>query len=340
MHWRMIDETQTDEIEPDTPLLFGRVLDGRGGGRAVTWEEARAWQPGRPGEVLWVHLRRYLPGVAEWLHEDLGLPQPTIELLTSDDNRPRALREGSAIVATLRGINFNPDAEPEDMVSMQVWCDGRRLVTLRRRPQQTPHAIMREIDAGRGPTDAGAAITALIEHMIARMNHAIVDTNQMLDQLDDTDPDDEPEAMLDKIAAIRRNCLALKRHMAPQHEALERISRDAPEWFEEHDRRQIAETIARLRRYLDDLDISKESALVLQDDLRARAVAATQRTQNMLTIVAGIFLPLTFITGLLGINVGDIPLANPGSHGFWIVVALCLGIFAIEVMVARRMKWF
>ena len=70
--------------------------------------------------------------------------------------------------------------------------------------------------------------------------------------------------MLTKISSIRRNSLALKRHMAPQHEALEQISRDAPAWFEDHDRREIAESIARLRRYLDDIDISKESAVVLQ----------------------------------------------------------------------------
>src|SRR3546814_12201520 len=78
----MIDDIQTDEAAPDTPLLFGRVLDGRGGGRAVTWDEAQAWQPTGPDEVLWVHLRRYLPGVAEWLRDDLGLPEPTIELPT------------------------------------------------------------------------------------------------------------------------------------------------------------------------------------------------------------------------------------------------------------------
>lgn len=44
--------------------------------------------------------------------------------------------------------------------------------------------------------------------------------------------------------------------------------------------------------------------MVLQDDIRARAAANTQKTQYLLTIVAGIFLPLSFITGLLGINVG------------------------------------
>ncbi|HKR90674.1 zinc transporter ZntB [Novosphingobium sp.] len=336
----MIHELPTDEGDGAMPLLFGRVLDSEGGARTIDWEAVQAWRPGAEGEVLWVHLLRTHPGVQQWLEDHLAIPRPTAELLTSDDTRPRALREGSTLVATLRGINFNPGAEPEDMLSMQLWSDGARVVTLRRLPQQTPRIICDEIDAGTGPVDAGSLVTALTEDLIDRMSHAIIDMNDAINEMEDETIDTGTDAMLDKIATIRRNCLALKRHMSPQHEALLAIANHAPAWFEDHDRREIAETIARLRRYIDDLDISKESAIVLQDDIRARVAASTQRTQNMLTIVAGIFLPLSFITGLLGINVGDIPLATPGSHGFWIIVAMCLGIFAVELLIARKLKWF
>ncbi len=329
-----------DEEEGILPLLFGRVLDGEGGARPIGWEEVRNWQPAGDSEVLWIHLLRTHAGVREWLRDSLAIPAPTAELLTSDATRPRALREGNALVATLRGINFNPGAEPEDMLSMQVWSDGRRVVTLRRVPVQTPRVVCNMLDAGTGPVDAGSLVTELTEHLVDLMSHAIIDMNQVIDDLEDETSDNDTDDMLGKIAALRRNCLGLKRHMSPQHEALLAIANSAPAWFEEHDRREIAETIARLRRSLDDLDISKESAIVLQDDIRARAAAATQRTQYLLTIVAGIFLPLTFITGLLGINVGDIPLAHPGSHGFWIIVGLCLGIFAVELLVARKLKWF
>ena len=327
-----------DTSSDDGPLLFGRVLDGEGGGRVVSWDEARAWQAGSPGEMLWVHLRCTDPTVAEWLEEDLGIPAPTVKMLTSEETRPRAFRESGALAATLRGINFNPGAEPEDMVSMQLWCDGSRLVTLRREPLQTPRATLAEIDGGEGPADAGAIVTSLVEHMIARMSQSIIDMNDRIDKLEIADPDEDAEAMLAKIAAIRRNCLALKRHMSPQHEALERIAHDAPHWFEEHDRREIAETIDRLRRYLDDLDISKESALVLQDDLRGRAAAHSERTSYLLTIVAAIFLPLGFVTGLLGINVGGMPgMEDPDA--FWIVAGLCVAIFAMQVALFLRWKW-
>ena len=322
----------------DGPMLFGRVLDGKGGGRLISWEDARVWQPAAPHEVLWVHMCRNVEGVQEWLEGTLSIPEPTAELLVSDQTRPRAFREGQALVATLRGINFNPGAEPEDMVSLQLWSDGRRLVTLRRHPLQTPREVLKLIDHGSGPPDAGATITLLAEMMIARMNQSIVDMNEHIDLLEDDDPDENAEEMLKRISTIRRNCLSLKRHMSPQHEAFERISREAPPWFEEHDRREIAESIDRLRRYLDDIDISKESALVLQDELRARSLASNENATYMLTIVAGIFLPLGFLTGLMGINVGGMPGVEDG-HAFWIVVGICLAIMAGQLFLFWRWKW-
>ncbi|MEL1249220.1 zinc transporter ZntB [Aurantiacibacter gilvus] len=340
-----IDEQESEgaaggaaDCSDDNPLLFARVLDGVGAGRPLTWEQALEWQPDENGKVMWVHLCRNRPGVEEWL-EKLGIPEPTRELLVSDRTRPRAFREGETLVATLRGINFNPGAEPEDMLSMQMWCDGTRLLTLRRHPLQTPRRVLAMIDRREaGPTDAGALITEITEAMINRMNRSIVDMNEHIDTLEEQQGGDDAEEMLDKIASIRRNCLGLKRHMGPMHEALEAISRYAPSWFEEHDRREIAESIDRLRRYLEDLDISKESAVVLMDDIRGRSIARNEQATYLLTIVAGIFLPLGFITGLLGINVGGMPGVDDGD-AFWIVVGLCGAVMTAQLLLFWKWRW-
>lgn len=320
------------------PLLFARVLDGQGGGRPIGRAELSGWQPARPGEVLWVHLLRTDARVGELLRDGFGIPGPTTELLTSDATRPRAFREGDTLVATLRGINFNPGAEPEDMVSLQLWSDGQRVVTLRRLPLQSPRETLAEIDAGTGPADAGALVTTLVDHIIARTDQVIIDLN---DQIDDCDREAgmmQAEALIDQIASIRHACLSLKRHMGPMHVALEAIGRDAPPWFEEHDRRAMTDAIHRLRRDLDDIDASKESAVVMLDDLRARAVAGSQRTNFVLTIVATIFLPLTFLTGLMGSNVGGIP-GSDNPYAFWVLSGLCLAVLVVQLLLIRKWKW-
>ena len=134
----------------------GACSTAREAGARFRGSRRRAGSPRAHGETLWLHLCRAAEGVNEWLQSELAIPEPTAELLTSNDTRPRAFREGTTLVATLRGINFNPGALPEDMVSMQLWCDGTRLVTLRRLPLQTPRETLALIDAGRGPDDAGS----------------------------------------------------------------------------------------------------------------------------------------------------------------------------------------
>ena len=327
----------TDETRLDGPLLFGRVLDGRGGARRIDWAEAKSWTPGAPGEVLWLHLCRTVDGVQDWL-EGLGIPEPTAEFLIGNDMRPRAFREDDTLVANLRGINFNPGAHPEDMIAFQIWSDGARIFTFRRRRLQSPRDVLAALDAGRGPKDSGQVVTQLIEAVVSRMSIAIVDMNEAIDAMEKDGANSDVGQLLDKIAIIRRNSLALQRHMAPQHEALEAVASEAPAWFEADDRREIADSIDRLRRYLEDINISKESALMLQDDLRARALARSERTNYMLTIVAAIFLPLGFLTGLLGINVGGMPGVDDGD-AFWIVVVLCGLIMAMQIALFWKWKW-
>ena len=325
---------------PDThcPLLFGRVLDGAGGARTIGWVEAQGWTPAHGEEVLWLHLDRACPEIPEWLRFKLHLPEPTAELLVSNQSRPRAFREGDSLVATLRDLNFNPGAVPEDMISMQLWSDGQRVLTLRRAPQQSPNEVRDMLDRGTGPRDAGAMITQIAELMIDHLSGAVIDINDTIDRLEADCADEKMEERARHIADIRRDCLALQRHLSPQHEALEQISRDAPEWFEPHDRREIGESIARLRRHLDDINISKESAGVLQDELRVRAQAISQDATYKLGVIGGVFLPLTFFTGLLGSNVAGIPWAEH-PLAFWGVVGACLAITLGILAIFKSRKW-
>lgn len=68
-------------------------------------------------------------------------------------------------------------------------------------------------------------------------------------------------------------------------------------------------------------------------------IASTNRTSYLLTMVASIFLPLTFVTGLLGINVGGIPGVEEPT-AFWIVAGRCGVIMAMQLALFWRWTWF
>jgi len=62
------------------------------------------------------------------------------------------------------------------------------------------------------------------------------------------------------------------------------------------------------------------------------------RTMYVLSIVATIFLPLGFITGLLGINVGGIP-GVEDPYAFWSVCAMLVVLVVVEIVLFKKKKW-
>ncbi len=332
------NQLSTDDVADENGLLFGRVLDGRGGARPISWEDAQTWSPANSHEVLWLHLDRTEHRVFKWLRDAMNLPEPTAEFLVSHETQPRAFQEDGALIATLRGVNFNPGAKPEDMIAMQIWANESRVITLRRRRLQSPRDVQAALDAGHGPITSGGLVTELAEKLVEKISKAVLDMNDRIDHLEQLDPEDDFDVALDDIAVIRRNCLALKRYMSPMHEALATIGREAPVWMNEHNKRDVREVIAKLHRYLEDLDVSKESAMLIQDDIDSRAASQANKTMYLLSIVAAIFLPLGFITGLLGINVGGMPGVN-NSHAFAVTVVLLVILLGIQLYIFRKLKW-
>lgn len=322
----------------ESGLLFGCVLDGRGGATDVDWESAMVWSPGDSDSVLWLHLDRTVPGVDAWLANKLDVSEATADALVSNETSPRAFAEGEALIAILRGVNFNEGADPDDMIALQLWADKNYVISLRRRHMQSPRQILAALHSGDGPHNSGELVSDLAAKLVANMAPRIISMNERIDVLEEAAMTQAVESKLDEIAGIRRSCLGMKRFMSPQFDALQQLQAASPTWMSDDDKKAMRETTERLKRYLDAIDVSKESVIVLQDDLNNRAAQQAGSTMYMLSIVAAIFLPLSFITGLLGINVGGMPGVG-SSAAFWVTVFILTGILGVQLYVFRRLKW-
>ena len=109
-------------------LLCAYVVDGRGGARELDWSSLEAYAG---DDFIWVHLHLEGGSTKEWLTDKSGLPSIVAEALLYEDVRPRCTPVGSGLIVSLRGVNLNPGAEPEDMVAVRVYIDAKRVVTVR-----------------------------------------------------------------------------------------------------------------------------------------------------------------------------------------------------------------
>jgi zinc transporter len=254
------------------------------------------------------------------------------------DARPRVAAHDDSLLVSLRGVNLNPGAHPEDMVGIRIWADKDRIITVRHRRLMAVQELRERLARGHGPKTTGEFLARIADGMIDRMGPVVSDLEDRVDALEDEVLDQGRSSLRSELSDIRRVAITLRRYLAPQREAMSRLLIEEVSWLSAMDKTVLREVADRTTRYVEDLDSARERAAVVQEELAARLADQMNRTMYVLTVVAAILLPPSLLTGLLGINVGGMP----GVDSDWSFAVVALAIVAIgivEFFILRWLKW-
>ncbi len=319
------------------PIIYACKIVGDGFGELLTEQTAPVVL--KSHELAWVHLDRNHNQTKNWLNEHVPyLDSIIVEALLADETRPRIVEHENGVLLILRGVNLNENAQPEDMISIRVWVDPERIITLRRRPLKAALDLQERLSQGKGPKDAGEFICALSSLLFQRMEPSLVELDERLDNIEEIIMDSPDVSERQAITNIRKQAIMFRRYMAPQKDVIAQLRLSELPWLEQSHKRRLQESADRIVRYVEDLDAMRERAQIVKDELANAIADKLNRNMYVLSIVAAIFLPLGFLTGLLGINVGGMPGAD-NDTAFWIVCLLCLGFSSIIIAVFKWLKW-
>jgi zinc transporter len=137
-----------------------------------------------------------------------------------------------------------------------------------------------------------------------------------------------------RLGRIRKQLILIRRYLSPQRDLVARLANEKIGWLDEDDRRRLQDIADRLRRWRDDLDGGVARTAVLADEINNLMTEATNRRAYQISVMALLFLPATFLTGLFGINLGGMPGADH-PLAFWI---FCLIILALGVALGAWLK--
>jgi zinc transporter len=102
-------------------------------------------------------------------------------------------------------------------------------------------------------------------------------------------------------------------------------------------REEFAEIVSTVQQYQELLNLSIERASALQGQIRDQMADSLNTATYRFTWVATVFLPLTFLTGLLGINVAGIP-GDHDPEAFWLVCVALLGVAVLWAIAVFRVN--
>lgn len=320
------------------PGLFSTamLLDGNGGARDLSAEEVASWQ-GSDG-ILWLDIDLMQKTSNQWLIDQSGLSKSVLSILLAAETRPRSLVEADFLLVVMRGINMNPGAVPDDMVAVRMALQQSKIVTTRRRKVLSVDDMRDSLLAGNGPKSPADFLIELTGFLSVRIESAVENIENMVLELDEKMADRETEDVRVSLGIIRRQAAAIRRHLAPQRDAIDRIARSNAKVLTERNVFELREEGDQLTRHIEELDLARENALVTQEELMNRIALEQNARMYLLSVVAAIFLPLTFITGLLGMNVAGLP-GTENPKGF-IYSALIMVVSLIGlVLYFRSRKW-
>lgn len=285
---------------------------------------------------VWIHTE----GVGHAVGAEEGgllpgyVPPMAANALLAHETRPRCDEVDDAALINLRGPAVDTMQDSDGLVSIRLWVEAQRVTSVSRHRMAALGRVEQLMRAGR-LADGGDFVAALAQAISTALDPQVADLG---DQLDDC------EGMLDggnvyelrrKIAWLRTQAIVLRRFVAPDRDALSAMAQLEFEWIAKEDRMHLREAADRFARMAEELEAVRERAALLHEQLTDLRAEMIDQRSLAIAVVAFIFLPLTFVTGLLGMNVEGIPFAT-APWAFWGVVGFCA---LIALAVAAWFAW-
>ena len=318
--------------------MNGWALALNADGKVAAFDPAGACGSAPQGTFLWVHLDGRDGDLAAWLDRNAALPETVLTALTATETRPRSERIGDGALINLRGIGAEGIRGGDRLVSVRLWAEQGRVISVAPHPIEGFDHLKAEMEEGE-LRDPGDLITALAILITARLDPLVAELG---DQTDECETNLDPARAFEmrrNIARARSDAIAYRRFVAPQRQALERLAEIDAAWVEDNDRLHLREAADRFARMAEELESVRERSALLHEQLTDLRAEQIETRTLVLSIVALVFLPLTFLTGLLGMNVAGIPFAHE-PWAFGAVVGLCVLIAVAISGYFIRAHWF
>jgi zinc transporter len=301
-------------------LIWGyRFVPGQAA-EAISTADVAAFldTPGAPG-FLWLHFSLSNQGAERYLHGNLSLPQAFFDTLHSSVGSTRLEQEDAALIAVIHDVLFDSSFDATDVGTTSLCVGPRMLVSARLRPLRSVDQLRASVRAGNPFRSPIALLSQLLQDQANVLSDIVRKSTTRVDSVEDNLLAERISADRRQLGAMRRSLVRLQRLLAPEPTALFRLLNRPPAWIAAADVQDLQQAAEEFSTAIGDSAALVERIRLIQEELAALANEQTGRTLFVLTVVTVLALPINLVAGLLGMNVGGLPLSGH-RHGFALIV--------------------
>jgi len=304
--------------------------------RAERAELPRALADG--ADLVWVHLSTNEVRAQVYLRDRAGLDPAVVDALTAQETRPRCEAFAHGALLNLRGRSDEELPGTDPLASVRVWAVKGRVFSVSRKRLSAVADVERAVEGGQ-VADPGDLIAAFASAITADLDPHVAALGDELDACEERLDARSAFAMRRDVTRVRAAAIGYRRFLQPQRAALERLSELPGAWLEPDDRAHLTAAADRAARMAEEVEAIRERAALIHETLTDLRAEQLDHRSLVISAVAMVFLPLTFLTGLYGMNVKGLPGAD-SPYGFDAIAAACALIALGVTAWFLRAHWF
>ncbi|UBX30544.1 zinc transporter ZntB [Arsenophonus apicola] len=307
-------------------------LDGEGG--FITIDVNAEATPQMP---FWLHYDYRNKASYQWIKHSALFNSTIKDGLTGNINRLRIIRTGDGTLINLQTINKNIGDRPEQLVAFRIYINNQIIVSSRHRKVKSLEPVIDDLTHHVGAKTSGEWLVEVADSINDEVSDFTDILHDRLIKMEEKILTEEiPER--GKLALLRKQIIIVRRYMSTQRDVFARLATEKFQWMSDDDRHRMQENAERLGRCIDELDGFVARTAVITDEINALISEATNKRIYTMSMLAIVFLPSTFLTGLFGVNLNGIP-GSEFKFAFSIFCLLLSCLITFVIWWLKRGKW-
>ena len=222
-------------------------------------------------------------------------------------------------------------------VQMRTSFD-HRIISVQKRASKVVEELCDDVRSGLAPKNSAEFIDQLLVKLLKGTSSEIETRVIAVDDIEDEIFETGKVKPVEKISMERRKNIILQRFIRPQKDVILQIHNSHLSWMNIENQTSYYEIYQGYLRLSEELELNNERLRLSDDEVAKQTQERLNRNLYRISVLSAIFLPLGFLTGLLGVNIGGMPGVS-STYAFGFFCFLLLLIISFQLYLMRKFSW-
>jgi len=279
--------------------------------------------------------------LVELLGKTFSMHPLILESVVDIHQRPKYEEYEKGNFITLRALSFDKNKIEVKKEHVALYFNEGFIITFQETESDLFEAVRKRITSSSGrirQRGADYLAYALIDTIVDYYYVVLEEMEEVIEDLEEKMLVQQDIKDKTKIHQLKKELLIIRKSVAPLREAIGGFSKTDSNLVQVNNQVFIRDLYEHTVQIMDTIDSSRDILNGLQDLFISELSFKMNKVMQLLTLISVIFIPLTFLAGIYGMNFDNIPELHH-TYGYHILLGVMFMILVVLLFIFKRKKW-